>query len=100
MSEPEKSEREKSAARELRWPRVLQRGVAAVSAMIALASLLFTVAARKKELTCSLFSASSIVTVDPSGIDPDLRIQFRGEPIRTLSKLTFSIKNTGSAAIR
>jgi hypothetical protein len=71
-----------------------------VSASVAIVALLVGIAARKKELSCSLLSASNIVTIDPSGIDPGLKVQFRGEPIGTLTKLTFSLRNTGAAAIK
>jgi len=82
------------------WPKVLQILVPIISASIALISLLVGIAARKKELTCTLVSSSTIVSVNPGGIHPDIKVEFRGQPIGTLSKLTFSLKNSGSGAIR
>ncbi|HEV2990333.1 MAG TPA: hypothetical protein VG759_17980 [Candidatus Angelobacter sp.] len=82
------------------FAKVLPIVVPIVSVLVALASLLVGIAARKKELTCTLLSSSSIVSANPNGINPDIKVEFRGQQIVSLSKLTFSLKNSGSGAVR
>ncbi len=59
--------------------RVLQFLIPTAGVTVAIISVLLSVASRKKELTCTLF---------------------RGQPIYSLSKMTFTLRNTGSAAVR
>jgi len=80
--------------------RTLRIGIPIASAIIAILSLLLTIAARKKELTCVYGGASKLVSIDPGGLNPAVKMEFNGVPISSLYKLTFRLKNTGSAAIK
>jgi hypothetical protein len=80
--------------------RVLQFLIPAAGVSVAVVSVLLSVAARKKELTCTLLNTTRLVSENLGGIDPDMRVEFRGQPIYSLSKMTFSLRNTGSAAVR
>jgi hypothetical protein len=74
--------------------------IPAAGASVAIVSVLLSVAARKKELTCTLLSATRLVSENLGGISPEMRVEFRGQTIYSLSKMTFSLRNTGSAAVR
>jgi hypothetical protein len=80
--------------------RVLQILIPLASVSVAVVSLLLTVAARKKELTCTLLASTRLVSENLGGINPDLHVEFRGQPITTLSNMSFSLRNTGAAAIK
>ncbi|HEY4902396.1 MAG TPA: hypothetical protein VIH89_02890 [Candidatus Sulfotelmatobacter sp.] len=80
--------------------RVFQALIPIVGIGIAVISLLLTVAARRKELTCTETSSTRLVSENLGGIDPSLHVEFGGQPVVTLSKLTFSLRNTGAAAIK
>jgi hypothetical protein len=80
--------------------RLLQVFMPVVGVSIAVVSLLLTVAARKKELTCTLTSSTRLVSENLGGIHPDLHVEFRDQPITSLSKLSFGVRNTGAAAIK
>jgi hypothetical protein len=68
--------------------------------VVAIVALLLALAARKKELTCTYLGASKLVSIDPGGVHPDVRMEFRGVTITSLYKLSFRLKNTGAAAIK
>jgi hypothetical protein len=80
--------------------RLMQVFMPLVGASIALISLLLANAARKKELTCTLTSSTRLVSENLGGIHPDLHVEFRDQPLTSLSKLNFSLRNTGAAAIK
>jgi len=80
--------------------RVLQFLIPAAGVTVAIVSVLLSVASRKKELTCTLLNSTRLVSENLGGISPDMRVEFRGQPIFSLSKMTFSLRNTGSAAVR
>jgi len=40
------------------------------------------------------------VSENLGGIHPDMRVQFRDQPIFSLTKVTFSLRNTGAAAVK
>jgi hypothetical protein len=80
--------------------RLLQVFMPIVGVSVAVISLLLTVAARKKELTCTLTSSTRLVSENLGGIHPDLHVEFRDQPITSLSKLSFNFRNTGAAAIK
>lgn len=80
--------------------RVLQILIPTAGVTVAIVSVLLSVASRKKELTCTLLNSTRLVSENLGGISPDMRVEFRGQPIYSLSKMTFSLRNTGSAAVR
>jgi hypothetical protein len=80
--------------------RFLQVFMPIVGVSVAVISLLLTVAARKKELTCTLTASTRLVSENLGGIHPDLHVEFHNQPITSLSKLSFSLRNTGAAAIK
>src|SRR5579864_5152424 len=80
--------------------RVLQALVPIVGVAIAVVSLLVSLAARRKELTCTLISSTRLVSENLGGIHPDLHVEFGGQPVVSLSKLIFTLRNTGAAAIK
>jgi hypothetical protein len=80
--------------------RVLQVLVPLVGVSVTVISLLLTIAARKKELTCIQIASTRLVSENLGGIHPDLHVEFHGQPIGSLSKETFSLRNTGAAAIK
>ena len=80
--------------------RLLQVFMPIIGVSVAAISLLLTVAARKKELTCTLISSTRLVSENLGEIHPDLDVEFRDQPITSLSKLGFTLRNTGAAAIK
>lgn len=80
--------------------RALQLLIPVAGVSVAVASLLLSTAARKKELTCVLLNSTRLVSENLGGISPDMRVEFRGQPIYSLSKMTFALRNTGAAAVR
>jgi hypothetical protein len=88
------------ASERLTLVRVLQFLIPAAGVSVALVSVLLSVAARKKELTCTLLNMTRLVSENLGGISPDMRVEFRGQAIYSLSKMTFSLRNSGAAAVR
>jgi hypothetical protein len=83
----------KGFARVLQWVPLL-------ALVVAVTSLIFTFAARKKELTCTLIGTTKLVSVDVGGIHPDLKVEFHGDHVQSLTRMSFSLKNTGAAAVK
>jgi hypothetical protein len=79
--------------------RTLQILIPLASVVVAITGVLLTVAARKKELTCTLVNSTRLVNENLGGISPDLHVEFHGQPIFSLTKMTFEFRNTGAAAI-
>jgi hypothetical protein len=79
--------------------RVLQILIPLTSVAVAITGVLLTVASRKKEVTCTLVNSTRLVSENLGGIHPDIHVEFHGQSIVSLSKMTFSFRNTGSAAI-
>ena len=79
--------------------RTLQILIPLASVAVGITGVLLTVASRKKELTCTLVSSTRLVSENLGGIHPDLHVEFHGQPIFSLSKMTFVLRNTGAAAI-
>jgi hypothetical protein len=71
-----------------------------MAAFIAASSLVITLAARKKELTCTLIGISNLVSVDVGGIHPDIKMEFHGEKVQSLLRMDFILKNSGGAAVK
>lgn len=67
---------------------------------VAIVSLLLSVASRKKELTCEFTGSTRLVAVSASGVPADVRMEYHGEPVQSLTKLSFLLRNTGAAAIK
>lgn len=80
--------------------RLLQVLIPLAGVSVTVISLLLTIAARKKELTCTQIASTRLVSENLGGIHPDLHVEFHGQPIGSLSKETFSLRNTGAAAIK
>jgi hypothetical protein len=79
--------------------RILQI-VPLVALGVAIASFVLTVAARKKEITCEYLGSSRLVAVNSSGLPSDVKVEYNGQPVTSLTKLTFLIRNSGAAAIK
>lgn len=79
--------------------RTLQILIPLISVAVGITGVLLTVAARKKELTCALVNSTRLVSENLGGIHPDLHVEFHGQPIFSLTKMTFDLRNTGAAAI-
>jgi hypothetical protein len=79
--------------------RTLQILIPLVSVAVGIIGVLLTVAARKKELTCALVNSTRLVSENLGGIHPDMHVEFHGQPIFSLTKMTFDLRNTGAAAI-
>jgi hypothetical protein len=80
--------------------RTLQIFISLVGIAVAITAALLTIAARKKELTCTQVNSSRLVSENLGGIHPDLHVDFRGQTIFSLTKMTFTLRNTGAAAIK
>src|SRR2546422_9289372 len=80
--------------------RLLQVFMPIIGVSVAAISLLLTVAARKKELTCTLISSTRLVSENLGGVHPDLHVEFRDQPIMFLLKLRFTLWKTGDAALK
>jgi hypothetical protein len=91
---------EEPANRKFKWLEWTLRLIPAVSAVVAIVALLLALAARKKEIACTYLGASKLVSMEPGGVHPDVRMDFRGTPITSLYKLSFRFKNTDAAAIK
>lgn len=79
--------------------RVLQILIPLAGVAVTITGVLLTVASRKKELTCTLVNSTRLVSENLGGIHPDMHVEFHGQSIVSLSKMTFTLRNTGSAAI-
>jgi len=79
--------------------RALQILIPLAGVAVGITGVLLTVAARKKELTCTLVNSTRLVNENLGGIHPDLHVEFHGQPIFSLTKMTFDLRNTGAAAI-
>ncbi len=79
--------------------RALQILIPLASVAVGITGVLLTIAARKKELTCTLVNSTRLVSENLGGIHPDVHVEFHGQPILSLSKMTFDFRNTGAAAI-
>src|SRR5882762_1838283 len=79
--------------------RALQILISLAAVVVGITGVLLTVAARKKELTCSLVNSTRLVSENLGGIHPDMHVEFHGQPIFSLAKMTFDLRNTGAAAI-
>src|SRR6266436_9952160 len=80
--------------------RVLQFLIPTAGVTVAIISVLLSVASRKKELTCTLLNSTRLVSENLGGISPDMRVEFRGQPIYSLFLLTFGLQRDVSAAVR
>ena len=80
--------------------RVLQILIPLASVAVAVTAILLTIASRKKELTCTLVNSTRLVSENLGGIHPDLHVEFHGQAIFSLTKTTFSLRNTGAAAVK
>src|SRR5260370_17955669 len=79
--------------------RTLQILVPLAGVAVGITGVLLTVASRKKELTCTQVNSTRLVSENLGGIHPDMHVEFHGQAIFSLSKMTFSLRNTGAAAI-
>lgn len=79
--------------------RTLQILIPLLGVGVGITGVLLTVAARKKELTCTLVNSTRLVSENLGGINPDMHVEFHGQPIFSLTKMTFDVRNTGAAAI-
>jgi len=85
-----------SKEKRTKWVQLL---VTIIGVAIAIASLLFGLSLRKKELTVIFRGSDSLVEV--GGIlGEDVAITYRGEHIRSLSKVNLLLRNTGALAIK
>ncbi len=80
--------------------KILQIAVPIAGVTVAAISLLLTLGARKKELTSAYLGVEKVVSLDVVGNDPSLKIEYRNQPISSLLKLKYVLRNTGGAAIR
>ena len=79
--------------------RALQILIPLVGVAVGITGVLLTVAARKKELTCTLVNSTRLVSENLGGIHPDMHVEFHGQAIFSLAKMTFDLRNTAAAAI-
>ncbi len=79
--------------------RVLQIIVPIASVTIALASLFIGLSARRKELTCIYTGSEKLVSVS-NNFAPDLTIRYHGEPVASLTKMSYVIRNVGAVAVK
>ena len=79
--------------------RTLQILIPLMGVAVGLTGVLLTLAARKKELSCTLVNSTRLVSENLGGIHPDMHVEFHGQPIFSLTKMTFDLRNTGAAAI-
>ncbi|WP_158793214.1 hypothetical protein [Granulicella sp. L60] len=67
---------------------------------IALATFFLNVNLRRKELTFTYLGADNLIHIERKGLADALSIQYGNVPISELYKLTFTIRNSGSTAIK
>ncbi|HWQ91773.1 MAG TPA: hypothetical protein VN673_08880 [Clostridia bacterium] len=79
--------------------RILQF-IPVLAVVVTLTGILITIASRKKELTCEYTGSTRLVAVSSSGLPADVRMDYHGEPVNSLTRLSFVIKNSGAAAIK
>jgi hypothetical protein len=80
--------------------KALQIVVPLTGVTIAVISLVFTLAAKRKELTCSYLGSDKVVSLEVRGIDPQLKMEFLGQPVASLVKMNFVLRNTGAAGLK
>jgi hypothetical protein len=78
----------------------LLKFIPVLALLVALAGIWIAVQSRKKEISCEFTGASRLVSVVPGGIPGDVRMDFHGEPVKSLTRMTFTIRNTGAAAVK
>jgi hypothetical protein len=79
--------------------RLLQIVVPVASVAIALTSLFLGLSARRKELSCIYLGSERLVSVSYS-MAPDLSVRYHGEPVTSLTKMSYVIRNAGAVAIK
>jgi len=79
--------------------RLLQIVVPVASVAIALASLFLGLSARRKELSCVYLGSERLVSVSYS-MAPDLSVRYHGEPVTSLTKMSYVIRNVGAVAVK
>jgi hypothetical protein len=67
---------------------------------IALATFFLNANLRRKELTFTYLGADNLVHIERKGLADTLSIQYGNVPINELYKLTFTVRNSGSTAIK
>jgi hypothetical protein len=80
--------------------RALQVLVPIVGLGVAIVSILLAAAARKKELTFVFLGRDKLISLDAGGISSDVKVEYNGKPVMSLTKMRFVIRNTGSSAIK
>lgn len=79
--------------------RIVQLVVPVASVIVALASLFIGLSARRKELTCVFLGTERLVSVS-NNFATDLSVQYRGQPVTSLTKMNYVLRNAGAVAIR
>jgi len=80
--------------------KILQIAIPIAGVSVTAISLALTLGARKKELTCAYLGVEKVVSLDVVGNDPSLKIEYQSQPISSLLKLKYVLRNTGGAAIK
>jgi len=84
----------------INFARILQLFVPIAGVSVALISFIFALSARKKELTLAYLGSENVVSPEAGGVHADIKIDFRGQRIRSLVKIRFAVRNTGGGAIK
>lgn len=74
--------------------------VPVLALLVTAIGLYLSVQARKKEISCEYIGSSRLVSITAGGIPSDVKMEYHGQPVQSLSKLGFVLRNTGSAAIK
>jgi hypothetical protein len=80
--------------------RLLQTLVPIAGVTVAIAGIAIGYSYRKKELSAVYLGTEKVVSPEVGGVQSDLRIEFRGQNIRSLVKMSFVLRNNGAGAVR
>lgn len=80
--------------------KVLLQLVPVLGVSVALISFLTTVQSKKKELSVSYLGSDPLIAVDSGPATSDLKVDYKGSAVKSLNKMNFAIRNTGSVAIK
>jgi len=83
-----------------RLARNLQIAISIVGVTVTVSSFLINFAARKRELSCVLLGYEKLISLQPTAVAPNIKVELDGLHITSLSKINLVIRNTGSVAIK
>jgi hypothetical protein len=80
--------------------RILQALAPIVGTAVAVIGLFIGLSGRKKELVCAYLGSDKLVSLDAGGISAAVKVEYQGQPVTSLMKMRFVVRNTGSSAIK